>query len=72
MMKPKGKHRGGHSNNGGQPNQWVNGHAAHVRVRRVRCGKQCGSCPHGPYEYLVWRDNDGRVHERYVGKAAND
>jgi hypothetical protein len=30
----------------------------------------CGRCPkkHGPYWYAYWRDRDGRVRKRYVGK----
>jgi hypothetical protein len=46
----------------------VNGHAAHVRVRWVRCkAKRCAKCPHGPYLYHVWREG-GRTRERYVGR----
>ena len=26
-----------------------------VYWRRVRCGKACGGCPHGPYPYLLDR-----------------
>lgn len=67
-MKAKGKHKGGAGYGGGLPDTWVNGAAAHYRVRKVRCGKNCPRCPHGPYKYLVWRDG-AKVRERYVGKA---
>lgn len=49
--------------------QTVDGHAAHVRTRKIWCNKDdCTACPHGPYKYLVWRDDDGRIRERYLGK----
>lgn len=47
---------------------WVDGHATHIRSRLVRCGKNCGGCPHGAYFYEVWRGDDGRIHERYLGR----
>lgn len=33
----------------------------------VRCGKNCASCPHGPYWYYYWRVGK-RLHKKYVGK----
>lgn len=36
--------------------------------KKVPCGKDCGGCPHGPYEYRVHRDGDGLVWE-YLGPA---
>lgn len=42
-----------------------------VVVKRVPCGKDCGGCPHGPYEYRVYRDGDGLTWE-YVGKATSE
>jgi hypothetical protein len=38
------------------------------RQEHVRCGKAtCGSCPHGPYWYAVWKE-DGRTRKRYIGR----
>lgn len=65
----KGKSRGGAALGGGSTNAYVDGHAVHVRSRFVKCGKNCSSCPHGPYLYEVWREDGGRVRERYVGKG---
>lgn len=68
----RGRHRTATSANGGQPDQWVNGHAAHYRIRKVRCGKKnCKKCPHAKYRYLVWRQG-GKVKEKYVGIARDD
>lgn len=37
------------------------------RQQWVRCGKGCGSCPHGPYWYAYWREG-GRTRSQYVGR----
>lgn len=37
------------------------------RQQWVRCGKGCGSCPHGPYWYAYWRE-DGRARSQYIGR----
>lgn len=39
-----------------------------VRYRRqsVRCGRACGSCPHGPYWYASWKEG-GRTRSLYIG-----
>jgi len=71
MPGRKGQEFGGAALGGGMANSWVNGHTVHVRSRRIRCGKRCGTCPHGPYLYEVWRDDDGKIHERYIGKGSN-
>lgn len=47
----------------------VDGKPARYRERRIPCGKHCSGCPHGPYIYLVWRDEEGNLRERYVGKG---
>lgn len=47
---------------------YVDGHATHVRARRVHCGKKCQRCPHGVYFYQRWRGDDGKQHEKYLGK----
>ena len=39
-----------------------------VQAEYVRCGKRCGTCPHGPYWYEYWREGK-RVKKRYVGKV---
>lgn len=36
------------------------------RQQRVRCGRDCGSCPHGPYWYAFWKE-DGRRRSQYIG-----
>ena len=36
------------------------------RSQRVRCGKGCASCPHGPYWYAFWKE-DGRSRSQYIG-----
>ncbi len=36
------------------------------RRQHVRCGKGCGSCPHGPYWYAFWKE-DGRTRSQYIG-----
>lgn len=39
-----------------------------IRVRRTNCRRsQCTSCPHGPYYYVIWKEN-GKVREKYLGK----
>lgn len=38
------------------------------RCEWVKCGKECGGCPHGPYWYAYWREGK-RVRKRYVGKG---
>lgn len=37
------------------------------RQQWVRCGKNCGSCPHGPYWYAYWRDGT-RSRSQYIGR----
>ena len=45
----------------------INGHKAHVRIKKVSCGKPgCTKCPHGAYAYLVYRSN-GQVKDFYLG-----
>lgn len=40
--------------------------AVSYRQQWIRCGKDCGSCPHGPYWYAYFRE-DGRTRSVYVG-----
>src|SRR5687768_9130259 len=45
------------------------GKAVTYRLEKVKCGKDCAGCPHGPYLYKYWRE-DGRLRKAYVGKDA--
>lgn len=45
------------------------GRAVTYRLEKVKCGKDCAGCPHGPYLYKYWRE-DGRLRKAYVGKGA--
>jgi hypothetical protein len=37
------------------------------RQQWVRCGKDCASCPHGPYWYAFWREGE-RTRSQYIGR----
>ncbi|MDP8970918.1 MAG: hypothetical protein M3N52_10585 [Actinomycetota bacterium] len=37
------------------------------RQERVRCGRGCTACPHGPYWYAYWREA-GRTRSQYIGR----
>lgn len=37
------------------------------RQQWVRCGRDCGSCPHGPYWYAYWREGR-QVRSQYIGR----
>ena len=39
-----------------------------IQVKWVYCGKGCSKCPHGPYYYLVYRENN-KVVWKYIGKV---
>lgn len=41
------------------------------RQEWVRCGKECKSCPHGPYWYCYWKE-DGKTRTRYIGKVLKE
>ena len=36
------------------------------RQQTVRCGRECDSCPHGPYWYAYWREGS-RQRSQYIG-----
>jgi hypothetical protein len=36
------------------------------RQQSVRCGRNCSACPHGPYWYAYWREED-RPRSLYIG-----
>ena len=38
------------------------------QLEKVKCGKDCMGCPHGPYWYAYWRNPHGKVVSRYIGK----
>lgn len=42
--------------------------AGTIVTKKVPCGKDCGGCPHGPYQYRVTRSGDSLDWE-YLGKA---
>lgn len=35
--------------------------------QRVRCGRDCRACPHGPYWYAHWKE-EGRARSQYIGR----
>jgi hypothetical protein len=37
------------------------------RQQEVRCGRDCASCPHGPYWYAAWSEG-GRTRTQYIGR----
>jgi hypothetical protein len=41
--------------------------AVRYHQQEVRCGRECGSCPHGPYWYASWTE-DGRTRRTYIGR----
>lgn len=42
--------------------------AVTYRTQSVRCGKDCASCPHGPYWYAFWKEG-GRSRSQYIGNV---
>jgi hypothetical protein len=42
---------------------------ATIREEYVRCGKDfCLKCEHGPYYYAYWRDENGKLKKKYIGR----
>jgi hypothetical protein len=39
-------------------------------VKRIPCGKDCGGCPHGPYEYHV-RRTSSKLDWEYIGRVSD-
>ena len=39
---------------------------ATIREERIKCGKSCLMCPHGPYYYAYWKEN-GKLKKKYIG-----
>ena len=40
--------------------------SATIREERIKCGKSCLMCPHGPYYYAYWKEN-GKLKKKYIG-----
>jgi len=38
-----------------------------IREERIKCGKSCLMCPHGPYYYAYWKDEYGKLRKKYIG-----
>jgi hypothetical protein len=45
---------------------------ATIRTEKIRCGKSCLLCPHGPYYYAYWKDENGKLKKKYIGTKFND
>ncbi len=43
----------------------------YYRVRMVRCGRNCATCPHGPYLYRGTKIG-GKTFEQYLGRVKYD
>jgi hypothetical protein len=42
---------------------------AMIREEYVNCGKEsCFRCNHGPYYYAYWKDENGKLKKRYIGR----
>jgi len=42
---------------------------ATIRKEYVKCGNHsCYRCKHGPYYYAYWRDENGKLRKKYLGK----
>jgi hypothetical protein len=41
---------------------------ATIRKEYVRCGKLDCQSKHGPYYYAYWKDNNGKLTKKYIGK----
>ncbi|MFI5405342.1 MAG: hypothetical protein ACHQ1D_02385 [Nitrososphaerales archaeon] len=40
---------------------------ATIKEERIKCGKSCLMCPHGPYYYAYWKDDNGKLKKKYIG-----
>ena len=42
---------------------------ATIRKEYIKCGKKfCLRCNHGPYYYAYWRDENGKLKKKYIGR----
>ena len=39
---------------------------ATVKEERIKCGKSCLMCPHGPYYYAYWKNDSGKLKKKYI------
>jgi hypothetical protein len=39
-----------------------------IRKEYVRCGKLGCGLDHGPYYYAYWKDENRKLHKKYIGK----
>lgn len=46
--------------------------SATIREERIKCGKSCLMCPHGPYYYAYWKEGNGKLKKKYVGTRIDD
>lgn len=37
------------------------------QLEKIKCGKACKGCPHGPYWYAYWKEA-GKTRTKYIGK----
>lgn len=41
---------------------------ATIRSEYIKCGKSfCVRCPHGPYYYAYWKDENRKLRKKYIG-----
>jgi hypothetical protein len=40
---------------------------ATIKEERIKCGKSCLMCPHGPYYYAYWKSDRGKLKKKYIG-----
>ena len=45
---------------------------ATIREERIKCGKSCLMCPHGPYYYAYWKEDNGKLKKKYIGSRYNE
>ena len=38
-----------------------------IKEERIKCGKSCLMCPHGPYYYAYWKSENGKLKKKYIG-----
>ena len=42
---------------------------ATIREEYIKCGKSlCFGCKHGPYYYAYWKDENGKLKKKYLGR----
>ena len=41
---------------------------ATIREEYIRCGKLDCQSKHGPYYYAYWKDDEGKLRKKYIGK----